>query len=195
VDELTELARAARRGNSAALAALVQRTQSDVWRLCAHLVDPAAADDLAQETYLRVTTAVKGFRGDSQARTWLFTIARRVCAAEISARQRGRQLTARLEAMPPEQPAGQEPESHARIAVAPLLAGLEPSRREAFVLTQMVGCSYAEAAAICDCPVGTIRSRVARAREDLIVLMADSGRPRAASGASAVTQTAACPGR
>jgi RNA polymerase sigma-70 factor (ECF subfamily) len=97
--------------------------------------------------------------------------------------------------MPPEQPAGQEPESHARIAVAPLLAGLEPSRREAFVLTQMVGCSYAEAAAICDCPVGTIRSRVARAREDLIVLMADSGRPRAAGGASAVTQTAACPGR
>lgn len=142
-----------------------------------------------------MTTAVKGFRGDSQARTWLFTIARRVCAAEISARQRGRQLTARLEAMPQEQPAGQDPESDARIAVVPLLAGLEPSRREAFVLTQMIGCSYTEAAAICDCPVGTIRSRVARAREDLIVLMADSGRPGAASGTSAAPQSAACQGR
>ncbi len=60
-----------------------------------------------------------------------------------------------------------------------LVAGLEPDRRAAFVLTQMIGCSYAEAAAICDCPVGTIRSRVARAREDLITMMAE---PRGAAG-------------
>ena len=63
-----------------------------------------------------------------------------------------------------------------------LVAGLEPDRRAAFVLTQMIGCSYAEAAAICDCPVGTIRSRVARAREDLITMMASprSRRPKTA---------------
>jgi RNA polymerase sigma-70 factor (ECF subfamily) len=195
VDELTELARAARRGDNAALATLVQRTQSDVWRLCAHLVDPAAADDLVQETYLRVTTAVKGFRGDSPARTWLLTIARRVCAAEISARQRSRQLAARLKTMSPVMPAGQGPEADARVAVVSLLAGLEPGRREAFVLTQMTGCSYSEAAAICGCPVGTIRSRVARAREDLIVMMADSGKPRAAGSTSPAGESAAGPGR
>ena len=43
-----------------------------------------------------------------------------------------------------------------------------PERREAFIATQVLGLSYAEAADVCGCPVGTIRSRVARAREDLV---------------------------
>ena len=162
---------------------LIQRTQSDVWRLCAHLVDPAAADDLAQDTYLRAIGALKGFRGDAPVRTWLLTIARRVCAAEISARLRDRQLAARLAAMP-SAGLGQAPEAGAQTAAALLVAGLEPDRRAAFVLTQMIGCSYAEAAAICDCPVGTIRSRVARAREDLIAMMADPAEPQAGDGVS-----------
>jgi RNA polymerase sigma-70 factor (ECF subfamily) len=51
------------------------------------------------------------------------------------------------------------------------MAALEPDRRAAFVLTQLLGCSYAEAAAVCGCPVGAIRSRVARAREDLDVMI------------------------
>jgi RNA polymerase sigma-70 factor (ECF subfamily) len=52
------------------------------------------------------------------------------------------------------------------------------------VLTQMLGCSYAEAAAVCGCPVGTIRSRVARAREDLDAMTADQDPvPRPASDA------------
>jgi RNA polymerase sigma-70 factor (ECF subfamily) len=54
------------------------------------------------------------------------------------------------------------------VSVRALIAGLEPERREAFVLTQVVGLSYAEAADVCSCPVGTIRSRVARARADLV---------------------------
>ena len=65
VDELTSLARAAGRGDRDALARLVRQTQGDVWRFCAHLVDPAAADDLAQETYLRAIPALRRFRGDA----------------------------------------------------------------------------------------------------------------------------------
>jgi RNA polymerase sigma-70 factor (ECF subfamily) len=49
-----------------------------------------------------------------------------------------------------------------------LLAGLHPDRRQAFVLTQLLGLSYEEAADVCACPIGTIRSRVARARGDLV---------------------------
>ena len=184
MDELTRLARAAGRGDNAALGLLIQQTQGDVWRLCAHLVDPAAADDLAQDTYLRAIGALKGFRGDASVRTWLLTIARRVCAAEISARLRARQLAARLAAMPSAGP-GHAPEAGTQAVAALLIAGLEPDRRAAFVLTQMIGCSYAEAAAICDCPVGTIRSRVARAREDLITMMAEPQDPHAKDGACA----------
>ncbi len=182
MDELTRLARTAGRGDNAALAMLIHRTQSDVWRLCAHLVDPGAADDLVQDTYLRAIGALKGFRGDAPVRTWLLTIARRVCAAEISARLRDRQLAVRLAAMP-SAGLGQAPEAGSQTAAAQLLAGLEPDRRAAFVLTQMIGCSYAEAAAICDCPVGTIRSRVARAREDLIVMTAEPVESQPVDGA------------
>jgi RNA polymerase sigma-70 factor (ECF subfamily) len=189
MDELTRLARSAGRGDSVALATLIQRTQSDVWRLCAHLVDPAAADDLVQETYLRVIGALKGFRGDAPVHTWLLTIARRVCAAEVSARLRDRQLATRLAARPAAGLAGQAPEAGSQTTVALLLSDLEPERRAAFVLTQMIGCSYAEAAAICDCPVGTIRSRVARAREDLSAMMTDPDELQAGDGASTENAT------
>ena len=179
MDELTSLARAAGRGDRAALDRLVRQTQGDVWRLCAYLVDPASADDLAQDTYLRAIPALRKFRGDAPVRAWLMTIARRACAAEIGARTRDRQLAARLTTTPAGT-LGQAPAEPGAQAVADdLLAALDPDRRAAFVLTQLLGCSYAEAAVICGCPIGTIRSRVARAREDLDLMTAD---PYAARG-------------
>jgi RNA polymerase sigma-70 factor, ECF subfamily len=185
VDELTSLARAAGRGDRAALATLVQKTQGDVWRLCAHLAGPAAADDLAQDTYLRAIGSLGTFRGDAPVRVWLLAIARRACAAQIAARSRDRRLALRLAALPDagtDIGLGQPPaEPGAQAMANDLLAALDPDRRAAFVLTQLLGCSYAEAAAICDCPVGTIRSRVARAREDLDVLTSDSGRGRSSA--------------
>lgn len=185
MDELTSLARAAGRGDRTALARLVRETQADVWRLCAHLVDPASADDLAQDTYLRAIPALRRFRGDAPVRVWLLAIARRACAAEIAARSRDRQLAARLAAAPDAALAQPPVEPGAQAMADGLLAALEPGRRAAFVLTQMLGCSYAEAAAVCGCPVGTIRSRVARAREDLDAMTAERGgtaRPSPASG-------------
>jgi RNA polymerase sigma-70 factor, ECF subfamily len=184
MDELTSLARDAGRGDHGALARLVQQTQGDVWRLCAHLVDPAAADDLAQDTYLRAIASLGKFRGDAPVRVWLLAIARRACAAEIAARSRDRRLATRLAALPEAGLGQPSPEPHAQVVAEDLMAALDPDRRAAFVLTQMLGCSYAEAATICGCPVGTIRSRVARAREDLDAMTSEARRGRPAAGAA-----------
>ena len=66
------------------------------------------------------------------------------------------------------------------LAARDLLRYLAPDRRAAFVLTQLFQLSYAEAAAVCECPVGTIRSRVARARDDLIELLGSERPSRSA---------------
>jgi len=160
-----EWAVAAARGDAVAFADLVRATQADVWRACAALVDAQSADDLVQETYLRAHRSLPSFAGDSSVRTWLLSIARHVCIDEVRARGRRRRL---LAAQPP-RPSYVEP--HGGVELQLLISELPAERREAFVLTQLVGLSYDEAAAVCKCPVGTIRSRVARARTDLMMAM------------------------
>jgi len=160
VDELTRLLLDAADGDRMALSGFVRATQPDVWRFCAHLVDPATADDLTQEVYLRAMRSAARFRGDASAKTWLFSIARRTAADEIRRRRRRRRL--------PEPEPEPVPDDAELIALHQLIDTLEPDRREAFVLTQVVGLPYAEAAEICGVPLGTIRSRVARARAELV---------------------------
>jgi RNA polymerase sigma-70 factor (ECF subfamily) len=168
VDDVTRQALAAREGDRIAFAGFVRQTQGDVWRLCAHLVDPGSADDLTQETYLRAVTAIGRFRGDSSAKTWLLTIARRVCADSVRRRTRRRRALLRR---------GPEPEvvapSAGHVELQAVMATLSSDRRTAFTLTQVLGLSYEEAAEVVGCPVGTIRSRVARARADLVDALAD----------------------
>ena len=169
MDELVRVAAAAVDGDPLAAATLVRATQSDVWRLCAALGDRQSADDLTQETYLRAFGSLHRFEGRSSLRTWLLSIARRVCADAVRSRRRRRLTLVRddadLEALGAGNGADRVGEG---AAVADLLARLSPDRREAFVLTQLLGLPYAEAAEVAGCPVGTIRSRVARARADLV---------------------------
>ncbi len=185
VEELAGIAADAAVGDPVAAAALVRATQSDVWRLCVALGDRQSADDLTQETYLRAFASLHRFEGRSSVRTWLLTIARRVCADAVRSRRRRRLTLVReerdLELLSPA-PFGDPTADGA--SVTDLLARLDPDRREAFVLTQLLGLPYAEAAEVAGCPVGTIRSRVARARADLIGSFAgvneDDGRGDAA---------------
>ncbi|MDP8976821.1 MAG: sigma-70 family RNA polymerase sigma factor [Actinomycetota bacterium] len=165
MDELTALALAARDGDRVALAAFVRRAQPDVWRLVAHLAGRDLAEDLAQETFLRALRALPAYRGDAAARTWLLSIARRTAVDAIRGAERRRRLLSRL------RPAPDAPEAGQSAAVEQLLSLLHPDRRAAFVLTQLLGLTYAEAAVVCGCEIGTIRSRVARARHHLIEVM------------------------
>jgi RNA polymerase sigma-70 factor (ECF subfamily) len=149
-------------------AAFVRATHADVWRFVAGLVDPGAADDLAQETYLRAFRAAADFEGRSSARTWLLGIARRVCADHIRTARRHRRLAAALAAGAPDHAA---PDHAGLVGAQDLLSRLPEDRRGAFVLTQVLGLSYDEAAAVEGVPVGTIRSRVARARLQLVAAL------------------------
>ncbi|MEZ0351672.1 RNA polymerase sigma factor SigC [Mycobacterium ahvazicum] len=172
-EAVTELALAAARGNERALEAFIKATQQDVWRFVTYLSDAGNADDLTQETFLRAIGAIERFSGRSSARTWLLSIARRVVADHI------RHVQSRPRTAPGANPEHvRNSDRHARgfedlVEVTTMIANLTPEQREALLLTQLLGLPYADAAAVCGCPVGTIRSRVARARD---ALMADAER-------------------
>jgi RNA polymerase sigma-70 factor (ECF subfamily) len=165
VDELTGLAHAAASGDRLALAAFVRATQADVWRLCRHLAGAEAADDLAQDVYVRALESLPRFRGDHGVRPWLLAIARHTAIDHVRKEQRRRRLTFWV------QPAAHYAGGCTEIETVDLLERLDVERREAFVLTQLVGLTYAEAAEVADVPVGTIRSRVARARAELLAMV------------------------
>lgn len=171
-DYITQLALKAGRGDRAALSEFIKLTQKDVWRLLAHLGGVEAADDLTQETYLRVMGALPRFAARSSARTWLLSLARRTWVDSVRHDMaRPRKSTVEVETAGETMSTG---DSWAELADARvLLEQLPEERREALILTQVLGYSYAEAAEIAGCRVGTIRSRVARARKDLVAALDD----------------------
>ncbi|HEY7222612.1 MAG TPA: sigma-70 family RNA polymerase sigma factor [Micromonosporaceae bacterium] len=166
-DDVTRLAMAAKGGDRGAAADLIRHTRHDLLRFLRLLADANDVEDLAQETYLRAMRALTNFDARSTARTWLFAIARRAAADHVRLARR-RPRTSPLEALDENSQRARTPQIDETVALRDLLAGLDPQRREAFVLTQVVGLSYDEAAQVCGCPVGTIRSRVSRAREELV---------------------------
>jgi RNA polymerase sigma-70 factor, ECF subfamily len=124
---------------------------------------------------VRALPALAAFRGESSARTWLLQIARYACADHVRARTRRRSLMDRLVQREATE-LGSTSERTGELDLDDLISRLDRDRREAFVLTQVAGLSYAEAALVCEVPIGTIRSRVARARADLLdALIEDRG--------------------
>ncbi|WP_345528650.1 sigma-70 family RNA polymerase sigma factor [Streptomyces showdoensis] len=170
----TLLALAARDGDPAKADQFVRALHRDVWRYVAYLsADRQAADDLTQEVFLRALAALPRFQGRSSARTWLLSIARRTVVDSLrhaAARPRlcdhDDWQTAAEHAQPRDLPGFED-----GIALTELLDTIPDERRDAFVLTQLLGLPYAEAAQAIGCPVGTIRSRVARARAALLTLL------------------------
>ncbi|WP_051703455.1 sigma-70 family RNA polymerase sigma factor [Streptomyces sp. NRRL F-5630] len=149
---------------------LVRALHRDVVRYVAHLsADPQAAEDLAQDTFLRALRTLHRFEGRSSARTWLLAIARRAVVDDFR-RAAARPLRADTDdwclTVERNQPTGL-PGFEEGVVLQDLLAALPYDRRQAFVLTQLLGLSYAEAAREAGCPIGTVRSRVARARSAL----------------------------
>lgn len=169
MESLTRLALAARDGDERALDAFIRAGQADVYRFCARLTSHNEAADLTQETFLRAWRSLGRFRGESEARTWLLGIARNTVGDHVRRTARRKRLRVVTSSDPHDlrnhPGVGDDNDGHATQA---LLDELSADRREAFVLTQVIGLSYDEAAIVCGVAVGTIRSRVARARGELM---------------------------
>ena len=146
------------------------------------------ADDLVQETLLKAWAAQERFEPGTSMRAWTFVILRNAYLTEMRRnRFRGdydETVAERILVAPP----GQEGPLHLSDMHRALLT-LPPERREALLLIGAGGFSYEEAAEICGCAVGTIKSRVGRARATLTAMMEEGAMPRR-STRDAVAHTA-----
>jgi RNA polymerase sigma-70 factor, ECF subfamily len=176
---MTALALAAGEGGLGAFAAFICATQSNVYRFLHHLSERDEAEDLTQETYLRVLRALPRFAGRSCARTWLLSIARRVAADRVRQSMTRPRTTAVADwdTVLARNPTHRRSAVDEGVLLRELVAALEPGRRTPSCSPQMLGLDYAAAAEVCGCPIGTIRSRMARTRKDLVGAMNAPNRP------------------
>lgn len=167
-DQQQQLALRAARGDGAAFELLCRSLQPHIWRYCLALTnDHDTAMEAAQETFLRAVTAIRRFRGDAPVRVWLLVIARRTVRDMLGKERR----LARVELVDSD---ATTPAATGVVELNWLIAELDEPMRQAFVLTQVLGLSYEEAAAVAGTRLGTIRSRVYRARQRLITSLADN---------------------
>lgn len=159
------LAVAARDGDRTAMERFVEQIQPDVWRYCVHLASRNEAEDLTQEALFRVVKFLHRWQRGA-AISWVLGVTRNVCLEDIRRRTRRRTDPT---ATPAVQPVGDQTGAS---DLRQLLESLPADQREAIVLTQLIGLPYADAAAVVGCPIGTIGSRVARARTSLALALA-----------------------
>ena len=176
-DNDQELVRRVQAGDQSAFNVLVLKYQHRVLKLVSRFVNDATeAEDVAQEAFLKAYRALPSFRGDSAFYTWLYRIAINTAKNALVAHKR-RPVDFDLDLQDPEQFERQArlkeadtPEAvlltdEIRDVVEKAMAQLPEDLRTAIVLRELEGLSYEEIAEAMDCPVGTGRSRIFRARE------------------------------
>lgn len=166
------------RGDKSAFDVLVRKYQHKVVKLVMrYMRDPADAEDVAQEAFIKAYRALPQFRGDSAFYTWLYRIAINTAKNAIVSRDRSPvdfdldlqdaegsyDMQARL--ADTETPEALALTDEIRTIVNRSIESLPEDLRTAIVLRELEGLSYEEIAATMDCPVGTVRSRIFRARE------------------------------
>ena len=165
------------RGEKSAFDVLVLRYQHKVLKLVMRYIrDTMEAEDVAQEAFIKAYRALPGFRGDSAFYTWLYRIAINTAKNALVSMKR-RPIDYSLDLQDPDQfelqarlKDGETPEhlvltEEIRETVNGAMAELPEDLKTAIVLREIDGLSYEEIAAAMDCPVGTVRSRIFRARE------------------------------
>jgi RNA polymerase sigma-70 factor, ECF subfamily len=176
IDEDAELVRLAQSGDARAFEALVVKYQRRIARHVARYVRRAAdVEDVVQDTFIRVYRGLPSFRGDSSFYSWLYRIASNVAISALK-RDPAPVLLGddapdeRADAFQPGVSDNEDPErrliaSQIADAVQRALERLQPELSEALMLYEVEGKSYAEIAQMVGIPIGTVRTRIFRARE------------------------------
>ena len=176
------LVKAAQRGQMAAFNELILHYQSQVFNLAYHILhDPAAADDATQEAFISAYRSIKKFRGGS-FRSWLLRIVTNACYDELRRRKRRPNVSwddfgdMDEEANPHLVNGGPKPEESVqqqelRALLERSIAKLSKHHRTTIILIDRLGLSYEEAAKVMDVALGTVKSRLARARKEMQSLL------------------------
>lgn len=169
-------------GGREAFDELVSRHQARIFNLARALVgDDGEADDLAQETFIRAWRALGRFRGDSAFRTWLYRVAINVIRSHLAARSRRRAVWGwwrhdtpggMRTALDVADATDMERDAMRRELIDRALAALPPDLRMAVTLRDVEGLEYREIADALGVPIGTVMSRISRARARLRPLLA-----------------------
>jgi len=172
-----ELVARAQKGDQRAFELLVRKYQYKIIQLVSRLVGDGDAPDVAQETFIKAWRALKGFQGNSAFYTWLYRIGINTAKNHLVAQGRRPSGQDNIDVSDAEQYGHTEylsdvdtPEAVAlteeiKSQVAATIAGLPPDLRQAITLRELEGLSYEEIAEVMNCPIGTVRSRIFRARE------------------------------
>ena len=168
----------AQKGEALAFELLVRKYQHKTIQLVSRLVGEADAPDVAQEAFVKVYRALPGFRGQSAFYTWLYRIAVNTAKNHLVARSR-RPANQDIDVADAEHTSyaaglcdSDTPESNLladeiRNEVTAVIRKLPPDLRQAIILREFEGLSYEEIAEVMNCPIGTVRSRIFRARESI----------------------------
>ena len=172
-----QLVRRVQKGDKGAFDLLVLKYQHKIVNLVLRYVrDPDQALDITQEAFLKAYRAMPRFRGESAFYTWLYRIAVNTAKNYLAA-QRRRPMDVELDLQDPEQfdlhaklretdtPEGVTLSRELHETVERAIDALPDDLRTAIVLRELDGMSYEEIAQTMDCPVGTVRSRIFRARD------------------------------
>jgi len=172
------LVKRVQRGEKSAFDLLVRKYQHKVVNLVLRYVrNPAEAEDIAQEAFIKAYRALPQFRGDSAFYTWMYRIAINTAKNSLASRDRSpiaydldltdpeESHSVQTKLQDPDTPEGMALTEEIRGIVNSAIEGLPEELKTAIVLRELDGLSYEEIAAAMECPVGTVRSRIFRARE------------------------------
>lgn len=180
------LVQKSKNGDMDAFDELVRRYESKIYGLAYRFMgNHADASDLAQDTFIRLYQALEGFRGDAAFSTWLYRIAANICRDELRKRQRRRSVSMdeMMDASPANTPTADDsysPEEtvqrrEVQRQVQLCLNQLSDDHRLILIMREIHGLSYEEIAGVLQCSLGTVKSRISRARNALKEKMSRQG--------------------